>query len=345
LDPTHLLVWSLQIVVPDIDGGGKIMSQENTSAQKPSTPHPDTPQAESNTPDVDFKPYLEAATISSDRTRATIYVLVIAVVIIFTAYRQTIYPGWIDARLLKLQTAAACLKAKIENTPQCVPAVKYSKDFLYVERGTELLFKHRFESDLKEQISILLKLRTEALSLRLPFFGVAMDVNDLGVIGGIFLASILYILNAWLYREVDNVNRAMKKVATLTGNEKKEHLEHLLMTQVLASRKGITLGVFFLLAGVLVVHGFVLRSDITTRSTAGALQGEGWALFETVLDGFFYIVVVILSLLCGYRQRKLDKSVDNLIAQVDGRTSAWKPVVNKISQRLNRNKEQPAEAA
>lgn len=308
------------------------MSQETHGDQKPSMPIPETDRRALNEADADFKPYLEAANIASDRTRSTVYVLVIAVVIVFIAYRQTIFPDWLNARLLMLQTAAACLKEKIENTAPCEPAIRYSKEFLYAGRGTELLYKQRFEADLEEQINIFLKLRTEALSLRLPFFGVLMDVNDLGVIGGIFLASILYTLHAWLYREGDNLKRAMQKAQTLKGTKQQEHLEHLLMTQVLASRKGITIGVFFLLVGVLVVHGFVLRSDIHTYPIGAALQGAGWALFETLLDILFFVFVLILSFLCGYQQWKLDKSVDNLIVQVDGpKESFWTLIRGKIS--------------
>lgn len=294
------------------------MSQETHDEQKRSIPIPETDRRDLNAAQSDFKPYLEAANIASDRTRSTVYVLVVAVVIVFTTYRQTIFPDWLDARLLMLQTAAACLKEKTENTATCDPAVNYSKEFLYAGQGNELLYRQGFEADLREQINIFLKLRTEALSLRLPFFGVAIDVNDLGVIGGFFLVSILYILHAWLYREGDNLKRAMRKAGTPDDPKQKEHLEHLLMTQVLASRKGKTIGVFFLLVGVLVVHGFVLRSDIRTYRIGAALQGSGWALFETLLDILFFVFVLILSVLCGYQQWKLDKSVDDLIVQVDG---------------------------
>ena len=118
------------------------------------------------------------------------------------------------------------------------------------------------------------------------------------------------------------------------------------MTQVLASRKGKTIGVFFLLVGVLVVHGFVLRSDIRTYRIGAALQGPGWALFETLLDGLFFGFVLVLSVLCGYQQWKLDKSVDELIREVDGQKKGyWKLILGKISKWRNKKETQPAEAS
>lgn len=48
--------------------------------------------------DIDFKPYLEVANVASQRTRSTIYVLIVALVMIFTAFRNTTYPDWLDAR-------------------------------------------------------------------------------------------------------------------------------------------------------------------------------------------------------------------------------------------------------
>lgn len=273
---------------------------------------------------VDFKPYLEASTRASQSTRSTVYVLVVAVVIVFTAYRHTITPAWLDARLFQLQTASACLTEKQENTDPCLQAIQYSRDFLYVGRGNELLYRTEFKKELDEQINVLIRLRTEAMSLRLPFFGVVMDANDLGLVGGIFLASILYILHAWLYRDVDNLTRAKEKIKSLPAEKRDDHREHLLMTQVLTSRRGFTVGVFLLLLSVVVMHAFVLYSDLDTFGTARTLQGLKVALLETILDVVFFVFVCTLSVLCARQQWKLDRSVDELILEVDGpRQSLW----------------------
>jgi hypothetical protein len=264
--------------------------------------------------DIDFKPYLEAANMASQLTRSTVYVLIAAVVMIFTAYRNTTYPDWLDARLLQFQTASACLKEGQSTTAPCEKAIAYCRSFLYIGRANELLYGAEFDDELEKQINELIRLRTEALSLRLPFFGVVIDMNDLGIIGGVFLASILYILHAGLYREVDNLDRAKRKARSVPlKNKQQENLELLLMAQVLASKKGTTFGVVFLLIAVVVMQGFVLLSDFKTYPVAAVLQGPGWAKFETGIDIFFFLFVIFLSTGCFFRQRELDRSVDDLI--------------------------------
>lgn len=293
-----------------------------------------TSGSESKSEEIDFRPYLEAANLASLRTRSTAYVLVVAVVIIFTTYRHTITPDWLDARLTKLQTAFVCMTEKLDldQPKQCEDAVKYSRDLLYTGKGAELPRGDAFRTELREQISILIRLRTEALTLRLPFVGMAVDSNDLGLLGGIFLTSILYILHAWLYREVDNLKRAKDKTKTLSEGKRKEHLEHLLMTQVLTSRKGITVGVFLLLAGVVAMHWFVLRSDLETYGIAETLQGSWGANLETILDKTFFAFVCVLSVLCGWQQWKLDRSVDALLLEVDGpKSSLWFRTKRQVS--------------
>ncbi len=268
--------------------------------------------------DIDFRPYLEAANMASQRTRSTVYVLIVAVVMIFTAYRNTTYPDWLDARLLQFQTASACLKEGQGATPDCEKSLNYCKSFLYTGRENGLLSGAEFDDELEKQINEFVRLRTEALSLRLPFFGVVIDMNDLGIIGGVFLASILYILHAGLYREVDNLERAKRKATSVTLKSKQEeNLELLLMAQVLASKKGITFGVVFLLVAVVTMQGFVLWSDSTSYSVAALLQGPRWAKFETVIDFLFFGIVLVLSIRCCFRQRDLDRSVDGLINKLE----------------------------
>jgi len=293
---------------------------------KPDPKHVGPPATAANLKELsnlDFKPYLDASMRASQSTRSTVYVLVVAVVIIFTAYRHTITPAWLDARLFQLQTASACLREKQENTEPCLQAIKYSRDFLYVGRGNELLYKTEFKEELEEQINVFIRLRTEAMSLRLPFFGVVMDSNDLGLVGGIFLASILYILHAWLYRDVNNLKRAKAKTTDLPPDKRKDLLEQLLMTQVLTSRRGLTVGVFLLLLSVVVMHAFVLWSDLTTFGIAATLQGVKGARLETILDVMFFGFVCILSGLCARQQWKLDRSVDELILEVDGPSESF----------------------
>jgi hypothetical protein len=264
----------------------------------------------------DFKLYLDAVTAASLRTRSTLYVLVAIVVLTLTAYRNTFYPDWLDSRLAHLQLASACLEKGEPFTSNCQESINYSKGFLFTGRTDELLSGTEFKRELTEQITAFVRQRTDALSLRLPFFGVVIDINDLGLVTGIFLAFVLYVLHAGLYREVDNLDRSMTKALQGTPRQQKERFELLLMAQVLASRKGATLGVHILLIGVLVMHFFVVRGDWLTSNAAVALQGRFWGTWETRIDLALFLVVAGLCVLCWLVQNTLDRKVDELIAKV-----------------------------
>lgn len=266
--------------------------------------------------EADFKLYLDAVNAASQRTRSTVYVLVAILVLTLTAYRNTSNPDWIDARLAHLQLASACFDKGERYRSGCSDALAYSEKFLFTGRTHELLSGNEFRKELTEQINTFIRQRTEALSLRLPFFGVVIDMNDLGMITGIFLAFVLYVLYAGLDREVDNLERSINKAGQGTPSQKEERLELLLMTQMLASRKGVTLGVHILLIGVVVVHGLVVYEDWTTSGAAIALQGSLRGTVETYFDAALFGVVVILCGICWLGQLALDGQVDRLIVAV-----------------------------
>ena len=286
------------------------MPQDSTDAK-----HLDAiPESTKPAPDqTDFKLYLDAVNAASQRTRSTVYVLVAIVVLMLTAYRNTSKPDWIDSRLAYLQLASACIDKGEPYDSDCSYAIDYSKKFLFTGRTNQLLSGKEFRSELTEQINTFIKQRTDALSLRLPFFGVVIDMNDLGMVTGIFLAFVLYVLYAGLDREIDNLDRSMNKACQGTPAQKEERLELLLMTQVLASRRGVTVGVHLLLIGIMAVHGLVVWEDWSTSEAAVALQGQSRGVWETRLDLALFGLVVLLCIVCWRGQHVLDRKVDELI--------------------------------
>jgi hypothetical protein len=274
--------------------------------------------------EIDFKSYLDAVNAGSNRTRSTVYVLVAMVVIIFTGYRNTTMPDWLDQRLGKFQLASACVKENsatdecITNNPsqsdECTEALGYAKHFLFSDEKNPLLGKREFCSELNDQMVALMKLRTEALSIRLPFFGMVIDVNDLALISNLFLAFILYVLYVGIDRETDNLDRAIGRAkGAKTEERQKDNLELLLMTQVLASKKGATYGVHIVLLFVVIVCGFVFWDDLMTYHTAVELLGRFRGVLENVFVVIVFLVVVVLCVFVWIKQRRLDVKVDYLI--------------------------------
>jgi len=270
-----------------------------------------------------FTPYLEVVNNDSQRTRAAIYVLIAALLLIFTAYRNTTYPDWLDARLAQLQHAALCIEAKVDDDA-CNASKEYASNFVFQggagrQPKIELDLDKESGRELKEQINAFIRQRTDALSLRLPFFGIAMDMNDLGVVSGFLLTAILYVLFASLKSEIDDLEVARHK-AMRTGRTT-DNLELLIMAQVLAppAKRGLGVGqglylVFFL---VPLVHFFVLRSDWETYGIAKTLQGEKWASIETWVDTGAFGLVVIFSALCIWQQIKLNGRLKGLSNRIE----------------------------
>lgn len=267
--------------------------------------------------EMDFKLYLDAVNAASQRTRSILYVLVAIVVLTLSAYRNTSNPDWIDSRLAQLQLAAACVEQGELDTPKCKASIDYTKEFVFTGRKDDLLWGKEFRDELRQQINAFIRIRTEALSLRLPFFGVVIDMNDLGMVAGLFLAFVLYVLHAGLTREVDNLDQSMTKALDGPIEQRRERLELLLMTQVLASRKGVTIGVHILLVCVVLVHGVIVYEDWKTSGAAVTLQGQFRGTLETYIDVLLGGIVAFLCVFCGFGQHKLDGKVDELIDNLE----------------------------
>jgi hypothetical protein len=276
---------------------------------------------------IDFKLYLDAVNAGSQRTRSTLYVLVAILVIILTAYRNTSSPDFLDARLAHFQMASACIEemrtiesecpvTKQPPNEECKKSIDYSIHFLFTDQNQPILLKKEFCNELDNQINALIGERTAALSLRLPFFGMVIDSNDLGMINGIFLAFLLYVLYAGLDREIDNLERALREAKKPSGS-RKQKLELLLMTQVLASRRGVTIGVHIMLAAIFLIQGYVVLDDLKTVRWATSLQGPTPATLETMADVIFFGIVSFFCIVCWQQQRTLDRKVDNLIRELE----------------------------
>jgi hypothetical protein len=273
--------------------------------------------------DVDFKPYLEAVNSASQRTRSIIYVLIAALLLMFTALRNTVYPDWTDARLSRLQLALGCVRqgGSFDN-PECKAAVDYSVQYLFQgtfsNKSILMLAKSKlFEEELAGQIDEFIRQRTDADIVRLPFFGIAIDLNDLGNVGGLLLVSILYVLYASLSREIDNVERAKNKALTLEGKTKKnESLELLLMAQVFASpsksKLHVSRGIYVLFVLVPMLHLVIVLTDSLSLNTASVLQGAVPALVETILEWVIFSFVASCSYLCCRQQQRLNNNLGSL---------------------------------
>lgn len=292
---------------------------QNITPQQENHGHQTENNAESIAAHDDFKPYLESVIRGATRTRSIIYVLVAALLLVFTAYRTTTSPDWTDLRLARLQQASVCYENNLLSD-ECKQSIEYAVGFVFQGSSTkevqDLLLKQEFRPQLREQINALIRQRTDGLTLRLPFFGLTIDMNDLGMMGGFLLTAILYILYASLKGETENIKIAKRKARSRNDQTKRaDNLELLLMAQVLASPAksiGVGQGLYLLFVLVPLLHVFVLYSDLTTYPKAVVLQGQTWALIETGINVIAFCLVVICSVLCLREQRRLNQTLDEL---------------------------------
>lgn len=284
----------------------------------------------------DFKPYLEAVIVASQRARSILYILVIALIAIFAAYRNTAHPAWLDLRLQQFQMAYNCMQNGITTT-ECINAVNYTKGFMYqsptdlpVSKSSE---KYKIETDflkgpsylcnqseerreLLYQIDMLMKQRTENLSISFPILGVVMDMNDLGWISGITLLSLLYILLLALTREEDNLNRA-KLRAEQSGD--KGNLELLLMAPIFSAPPKAKTGaskVFYLFFAVpSVLHFLIIYTDIfipKSREVGLVLLGPVLFWLQMILELAFFLGIIWLSLYNALKWKHIASALNRI---------------------------------
>jgi hypothetical protein len=130
---------------------------------------------------MDFKPYIAAAHDAAKRTRTITIVLVVASVNVFVGFYNSLDSAWMLQR--------------IRAAYQPIPTFTDKK--LHAE-------SEPFRKDFQQ--SLVKSYVDSTYFIKAPFFGIVLDVNDVGFIGGIGLLCILVLLRFSLSREIKNLN-------------------------------------------------------------------------------------------------------------------------------------------
>jgi hypothetical protein len=140
-------------------------------------------------PTFEIKDYLEAANDAASRTRTVTIVLIIATVLIGIGFWNSAKWSWPKHRV-RTAYNADILESKflegIEN-PQFEEYKKHLQDHILRAYVDNVYF------------------------IKIPFFGIAFDVNDLGAIGGLSFIIILLLLRFSLSREIKNLNVSFRE--------------------------------------------------------------------------------------------------------------------------------------
>ena len=132
--------------------------------------------------DFSLKDYLETATEASKRVRFTTIVLVVVTVLVFAGFLNSWSHSWSFNRVENLEN----------------PYSEYSIQFRQDCENHNINAKKCEELKKTLHDSLVKSLVENSYTIKVPFFGVAFDINDLGLLGGFSLAIVLAMLRLTL---------------------------------------------------------------------------------------------------------------------------------------------------
>jgi len=150
------------------------------------------PKQTTNGIELDINHYLDAAADASKRTRTVIITLVVASVLSFAGFLNSIDQNWMLARV------------RATSSPN---SVYFKKKFPQLEENSdEAKQGHSMFYD-----ALMKAYVNNTFTIHVPFFGISFDVNDLGLLSGVAFLILLLLFRFCLARELDNLRVGFQK--------------------------------------------------------------------------------------------------------------------------------------
>jgi cell shape-determining protein MreD len=263
---------------------------------------PDPAESHALSSTFDMKDYVEATNDAARRTRTVTIVLVVASVLIGIGWYNSMRWSW---ELHRIRQAYD-------------PDDRFVNRMLDSDRHPGVLIADkdgktpadRFRTELQQAT---VKAYVENVRfLRAPFFGVAFDVNDLGVIGGIALIMILLAMRYSLSREIKNLNVSLREA--IYHNDLSAFYHALAMRQVFTvphmkgEKKNLWLAsssrlICILPAGVFLL-GVIYDYYSTFRLGVYSVKVVTLAL---IVETIWLALIIYLAFRCWERKRHIDE--------------------------------------
>jgi hypothetical protein len=288
--------------------------------------------------------YLNASGDASSRTRNITLALVVACVLTFIALLNSLQNSWMLKRLqqlrqpsseyliqyvgtapnredyrkkeherylqalLQYQTANAANNNTLSNVDSLPDSGSYEKradaDF---DQDREM-YQTRYHAFLVNTSRALVDTR---FLVRVPFFGITFDINDLGMLAGIGLTTLLGLFRLSISNELENLKLSFRHASKM--GKLAEFYRLLAMKQVLTSpdlpdrkisrfHRHTPKLIYFL---PLVVYLCVVLNDLYTNRIGFALDNLR-TLLLLASDIVFLFIVLILSIIAFQRTRDVD---------------------------------------
>jgi len=168
---------------------------------------------QANSVELDINHYLDAAADASKRTRTVILTIVVASVLTFAGFLNSIDHNWMLQRVRAMAVPGSDYLRKKFPEATDADAIKQSHDLFY-------------DALMKSYVN-------NSYTVHVPFFGVSFDVNDLALLSGVAFIILLVLFRFCLARELDNLGVGFERAKK---DQRLDTFYHLLaMRQVLTT--------------------------------------------------------------------------------------------------------------
>jgi hypothetical protein len=256
---------------------------------------------------LDVQDFLDATGDAAKRSRTITIILLVASVLIFAGLINSLGHSWMDGRLTSFsELKSPYVTSKIGPPPvdgdsECT--LEYAWGVRTYEQALTV-YRNRHEAFYRALCSAYVD---TGLLVRVPFFGFALDVNDLGLVGGLALLVLLSVYQFALSRELDNLSISFREA------ESREFYLLLAMRQVFTvPQSGFVPKTAFLrhapkavLAFPLITYASVVGHDWWTNVIAFQL-GETHAIIALAFETVALVGIVLLSRLALHRLAQMD---------------------------------------
>jgi hypothetical protein len=264
---------------------------------------------------IELHDYLEATSEAARRTRFVVITMVVACALIVGALINSLQHQWMFERIHtfygpQVEPHKGYVKGKIL-PPELAEKSSFSLDLSGCQGCDNEKYKAFYDAMVKSYVE-------NTLAFKVPLFGFNVDVNDIGMIGGLAFIVILVMYRFCLIREVDNLRIA--KQAAEHENQLREFYNVLAMRQVFTIPPSDTKTTYsktldrlpkLICALPVLVQLTVTSHDIWTFRLGNSISPA----HNSVLIGLEVIFVLYILL--------LTKNVTGRIIEIDGIWTEW----------------------
>ncbi len=258
---------------------------------------------------------LEKASRSATRNRFIVIVLVASSVLGFMSFWNSRSDSWLRLRLekyksvrefdyLSLEKEGALIGDKEKEDFQELKSFLKEQD---IERGDDFIVDSKI-GDLEDSWV------ENFLLVRIPFFGVSFDINDLGVIGGFAMSIVVFLLFLGLSREKSNLDFVFNHIRECYPSEKQTFFfNYLAMSQILtippigSIKKWVTISakIFYFLP--VFVYSLIWVHDLYSLKKGLEISTTNTAV-STSVSSLFLLLIVFFSYSCFSLSIDIDRS-------------------------------------